>query len=61
MENDEFILKDETLNEVFHMTTRNTEKASVKAKKHYNLQYPVRIVDMVPGLQHNQIIIKVIL
>ena len=56
MDNGEFTLTDEPSNKVFLMPTRTTVKASVNIKLHHSPQETVRMVDMVPGLQHNSLI-----
>ena len=57
MYNIEFILTDEPSNKVFHIPTITMVKASVNPKMHHNPRKPVRMIDMVPVLQHNSLIL----
>ena len=53
--NNEFILTDEPSIQIFHMPTGTTEKASIKAKMHHNLQDPAMAVYMVTGILYDSL------
>ena len=53
MNDDEIILSYEQSNKIFHMPTDTITKASVKSKKHHNIQEPARTVDILSAIKHN--------
>ena len=55
MNYNEFILKGEKSDKVFHIPTGTTTQASVKSKMHHNLRYPEIKLYMVPSLKHNSL------
>ena len=54
--NSEFILTYEPSYKVFRIPTITMVKAGVNPKMHHNPRKPVRMIDMVPVLQHNALI-----
>ena len=55
MVGDNFILRSEISNKIFHMPTGTTAPANVKAKLHHMVREPARTVDMVPNLNNNSL------
>ena len=55
MVGDDFILRSEISNKIFHMPTGTTASANFKAKLHHMVREPARRVDMVPNLNNNSL------